>query len=80
MIASDIRRWVAAHRAAEERERAEMRAAGPRPAEAIARALGLIAMAGRLHGWPVPEDDVSRREDALMYERWASLRATLMRR
>ena len=77
MIASEIRRWVASHQAAEARERAEMRAAGPAPAEAIAGALALIALAGRLHGWPLPEDAVSRREDALAYGCWTRLRARL---
>jgi hypothetical protein len=43
----------------------------------IAQALALVALYGRLHGWPAPEDTVSRREDAQMYERWSRLRHAL---
>jgi hypothetical protein len=34
---------------------------------------------GRLHGWPPREDEVSRREDAQMYDRWQRLRVVLSR-
>lgn len=74
MKAEDLRRWVADQRAAEARIRAEQREQGPQPQEAIASALSLIAIAGSLHGWPMPEDAVSRREDEEMYERWHRLR------
>ena len=40
---------------------------------------GLVALFGRLHGWPAPEDDVSRREDARMYDCWYRLRAARRR-
>lgn len=74
----DLRRWIAARRAAERRERAEARNAPP--PDPIRAALSLIAMAGHLYGWPVPEDPASVREDALMYERWARLRRRLQGR
>lgn len=73
----DLRRWTEARRAAEARERLEQRQAGPAPDSAIAAALALIALAGRLSGWPPPKDPVSRREDAEGYRRWARLRAAL---
>jgi hypothetical protein len=73
--AEDVRRWVAARRAAEAREREEARERGPSAPAAIASALALIALAGRLHGWPLPEDEVSRREEARARGAWARLRA-----
>lgn len=79
MRPEDVRRWAAGWRAAEARERQEHRQAGPAPDAAIAGALALIALAGRLHGWPPPDDVVSRREDVDGYRRWARLRAALGR-
>jgi hypothetical protein len=73
----DLRRWIEARRVAEARERVEQRQAGPAPASAIAAALALVALAGRLTGWPPAEDPVSQREDAEGYRRWARLRAAL---
>jgi citrate lyase beta subunit len=70
---------VAARRAAEAREREEQGQGSPAADAAIAAALALIALAGRLHGWPAPEDPVSRREDLEGYRRWARLRAALGR-
>jgi hypothetical protein len=70
---------VAARRAAEARERREQRQGSPAADAAIAGALALIALAGRLHGWPPPEDPVSGREDLEGYRRWARLRAALGR-
>jgi hypothetical protein len=70
---------VAARHAAEARERQEQREEGPSADVAIAGALALVALAGRLHGWPPPEDPVSRREDLEGYRRWARLRAALRR-
>lgn len=71
------RRWVEARQAAARREAADERAAGPRPQWAIASALALVALTGRLHGWPAPETAVDRREDALVRERWSRLRRRL---
>jgi hypothetical protein len=71
------RQWIEARREAARREAAEERATGPRPARAIRSALALIALTGRLHGWPAPETEVDRREAALVHERWARLRRRL---
>lgn len=78
MQREDLRRWVAGHRAAQQREREEAFATGPQPKAAIASALALVALAGRLHGWPIPEDDVDRREDAAARAAWDHLRAALL--
>jgi len=80
MRADDVRRWIAGHEAAAERDRMDARAEGPRPERAIRQALGLIAFAAQLHGWPLPDDVVSRREDERAYETWARLRARLRTR
>jgi len=69
--------WLISRRAAEARERREMRETGPDPRRAIEQALALIALGGELHGWPAPEDPVSEREDAEMREQWSRLRAAL---
>jgi len=69
-----MRRWLESRRAAMRREMAEARAEGPRPAWAIRSALALVALTGRLHGWPVPETEADRREDEGVRERWARLR------
>jgi hypothetical protein len=55
-------------------------AAGPQIEAAIAGGLALIALAGRLHGWPVPEDAIDRRDESLARERWDRLRAALLGR
>jgi hypothetical protein len=64
---------------AEARERAEARAAAASSGDTIAQALALVALYGRLNGWPANEDEVSRREDAQMYDRWHRLRTALRR-
>jgi hypothetical protein len=75
----DLRRWIEARRAGAEQERAEARRT-PVVTDPIQAALGLIAFAGALNGWPPIEDPVSVREDAAMYERWVRLRQQLSRR
>jgi hypothetical protein len=71
--AEDLRAWVQARRAAEARERMEASRAAPSD-DPVQAGLGLIALAGRLHGWPVPEDPVTAREDVEVYATWATLR------
>jgi hypothetical protein len=50
---------MAGRRAAERRERAELRAADPE--SSLRRGLAMIALASRLHGWPLPESESDRR-------------------
>jgi hypothetical protein len=69
----DLRRWVEDWQAVDARLRDEARRKGPSP-DAVAAALDLIATAGRLHGWPIPEDRVRQRDDEVGRERWARLR------
>jgi hypothetical protein len=72
----DLRRWVEDKRAAEAREREAARGSSF-ARDPIRAALDLIAIAGRLHGWPIPPDPVRQREDDLARERWARLRKAL---
>jgi hypothetical protein len=76
---SRLRRWVEDKRAVEARERAEARSTAAGGGDVIAQALALVALYGRLHSWPPNEDDVSRREDAEMYDHWYRLRVALRR-
>jgi hypothetical protein len=70
----DLRRWVDDRRAAAALERSEARSAPLAPASAIAAALALVALFGRLHGWPAAADPVSEREDEQARENWNRLR------
>lgn len=76
MRQDDLRRWVSDQRAAAERERAEARGRSFSP-DAIEAALDLITLGSDLHGWPMPDDLVTRREDELARERWVRLRHAL---
>jgi len=77
MSHDDLRRWVNDRRAVAALERSEARAAPPAPASAIAAALALVALSGRLHGWPGPDDPVSEREDERARATWTRLRRAL---
>lgn len=74
MDRAEVTRWLASRRAAAERERQEAREAGVEAEEAITAGLALIRLGGELHGWPVPEDPVTRREDEQLYATWVRLR------
>ena len=76
MDPTDLRRWVAGHRLAAERQRQEAAERGFHP-DPIRAALDLIAIAGHLHGWPAPRDPVTEREDEFARERWRRLRKAL---
>ena len=73
----DLRRWLGQRRLAAQRERSEMQRAVLPPHEAFEHGLAMIALAQRLCGWPVPEDESERREDEQAYRRWATLRRRL---
>lgn len=77
---ADLRRWVEDRRAVARLERAHLADAWGPPAQAIASALSLIALEGRLRGWPPPADPVTDCEDQAMWERFARLRTRLGRR
>jgi hypothetical protein len=70
MNPEDVRRMARGWQAAEGREREERRKAGPDSAEAIRGALALMDLFGEMHGWPPPESEGRRRDNALARERW----------
>lgn len=80
MRPDDLRRWVDGYRAAQEVERREAMTVGPEPGTAIASALALVALAGRLHGWPIAPGEADRRESAAARASWDRLRAVLLSR
>jgi hypothetical protein len=47
---------------------------------AMQRALDLIDVVARVHGWPRPEDEQDRAEAVAAYTHWARLRAALQSR
>lgn len=71
---NEFRRWLAGRRAAEEREQQEVRWHPMSTAQAVASALSLFRLTVRLHGWPLPEDPVTRRENAEVQATWQRLR------
>ena len=77
MDREDIRRWVRQRELAAQREQDELRAGNPAPGEVFERGLRMIALAGRLHGWPLPEDPLDVEQDREAYLRWARLRRAL---
>jgi len=79
MEPSDLIAWVESRRAAEARERSEQRQAGPSSSAAIESALALVALTSRLQGWPVPKTSVDLREEELVQQRWAKVRAAFGR-
>jgi hypothetical protein len=76
MRPEDVRRWIEARRAAAAFERDELRRHAL-VADPIGASLALTALLGRLHGFPLPPDAVTEREDLERYERWARLRQKL---
>ncbi|MFB3852321.1 MAG: hypothetical protein ACE148_00705 [Vicinamibacterales bacterium] len=75
MRAEDLKRWLESRQAMDARERQEAALQGPSTASAISSALALVALFGRLHGWPAGEDEVDRRENEEVRRQWARLRA-----
>lgn len=72
---TDIRKWAANHRAAAERERAEMSRHRLAPGDAFAAALALLVLDETLNGSPFDRaDPVSLREDEELRAAWAKLR------
>ncbi|MGH8930082.1 MAG: hypothetical protein ACRDZO_05445 [Egibacteraceae bacterium] len=73
----DLRRWLAGQEAAQARQRQELRERPP--SETVTKAMALIDLAAALHGWPLPEDVVRRRECRRARETWARLHRGMAR-
>jgi hypothetical protein len=74
MRPEDVRHWARGRRAAEERD-LDSRGLAADPRAAWRQALSLFALLDRMVGWPVPQDDVRRREDRAAAQAWTKLRA-----
>ena len=79
MERDDLRRWVEARRFV---EILGQRPGGPPPdpRQSWQQGLSLLGLLGRTVGWPVPADDIRRRDDAVAVEAWTRLRATFLHR
>jgi hypothetical protein len=78
MLLRDVREWIAARRALEDHERRSVGPASP-PDVSWRQALSLLALVDRMIGWPVPTDEVRRREDAVAADAWRRLRIRFRR-
>jgi hypothetical protein len=74
MRAGDVRRWIEDRRVAESRALATTGQA-PDALTSFRQALSLLALLGRMVGWPVPPDAIREREDVAAGDAWAALRA-----
>jgi len=75
--AEALRAWVVGRAAGQEWERVEAYGKVVPVGEAFARGLELIDFAAELHGWPIPEDAVGRRQDEEVRQVWRRLRERL---
>ena len=74
---ADLRRWVDDWKAVEAVERDEAAREKISASKAVAEALELLNFAARLHGWPLPVDEIDRRDVELARERWVALKTRL---
>lgn len=79
MRAADVRRWLDNQRVAEAR-RLHLDGPIPDPEASWRQASSLLALLGRMIGWPVAPDSVRTREDAAAAQAWARVRAAFRRR
>lgn len=75
----DLLRWRAGQEAAQARQRQELREYAPPKDHTLGKAMALIDLAAALHGWPLPEDVVRRRECRRARETWARLHRGMSR-
>jgi hypothetical protein len=68
-----VLRMIRGFRAAGVRQRALLRAEGPRPAQAIAEAIAAAAALAAQGKWPGPRDPVSERAVDKVRQRWARI-------
>jgi hypothetical protein len=80
MEPDDLVRFVDDRRAVARREAEESAREGDGSVDAVTSALALLAVYGRLHGWPPADDPVSDAEDAAVRDRFDRLRQWYRRR
>ena len=65
--------WAEARRRADDLERRLAREAPEKP-DPIGLVFELMTLVEELHGWPLPPDPLSEREDLAARERWTRIR------
>jgi hypothetical protein len=76
MQRDEVRRWIESRRMVDEFDRCHAHSA-PDPARCWQQSLSLIALVGEMIGWPVPPDDIRRRDDEIAAVAWRKLRAAV---
>ncbi len=71
---TELSRWIAGRRAAEERERDEVRDRPISPTGAFMAVRALIAFSAALHGWPLQAGPDDESESLAFHVLWARLR------
>jgi hypothetical protein len=77
--AADVKRWAENRRIANVLEVRELATTWGVPARSIAAAIELSALWESLHGWPPPPSPVDRRDDLVVWDRFARLRQPYVR-
>ena len=70
----DVRRWAADRAAANVVEVRELVEHWGEPERSVEAAFALLDLWAAIHGWPPPEDPIDRREDLVVWDRFARLR------
>ncbi len=71
---ASVRRFLAGHRAAEERQRRLVEERGPLPAQAVAECLDVLAALERNGSWPGPRDAVQEQDVRRVRALWARVK------
>ena len=79
-MANELKAWIDIRRGVAEAERRATRGEPMEPGTCLERTLALVALYGRLHGWPPPEDAVSLREAEMVRRNWSRVRACFRER
>lgn len=75
MTKASLRHWIAGFEAAAEIDRRELLDHPASSQETLERLVSLVGFAVELHGWPLPQDSVAKRELAAACDSWDRLRA-----
>lgn len=75
----DVRRWAENRRIANVLEVRDLMAHWGEPERAVQAHFELLNLWAELHGWPPPESPVDRRDNLVVWERFARLRRAYVR-
>jgi hypothetical protein len=74
-----LRQWVENQRAVAQLEHRNLATNWGSAERSITACLALVALYGRLHGWPAPRNPVDDREDLIVWERFSRLKQPYLR-